>query len=113
MPTLAADRLRRLASDIIAGTGTPDACARIVGDSLVAANLAGHDSHGVLRLVGYVRSVHAGDVQPAAQPTVAPRRGATAVVDGAWGWGQPAMKLATETAIGLASEFGLGAAVVH
>lgn len=113
MPTLGADSLRRLAANIIAGAGTPDDCARIVGDSLVAANLAGHDSHGVLRLVGYVRSVHAGDVQPAATPTIAPQRGATAVVDGAWGWGQPAMKLATETAIELAAAFGLGAAVVR
>ena len=113
MPTFSADALRRLAAAILAGAGTPEDCARVVGDSLVAANLAGHDSHGVLRLVGYVRSVRAGDVQPAARPSVASRHGATSVVDGAWGWGQPAMKLATETAIELAAEFGVGASVVR
>ncbi|MGH2560465.1 MAG: Ldh family oxidoreductase [Thermomicrobiales bacterium] len=113
MPVVHAERLREFARSILEATGTPEELARIVGDSLVDANLAGHDSHGMLRIVQYVRFARAGHVQPAARACVVARRGATARVDGAWGWGQPAMTLASETAVELASEFGIGAVVVH
>ena len=113
MPTFPADQLRRLARDILVGAGTPKDLARVVGDSLVDANLAGHDSHGVLRLVGYVSSVRKGDVRPAERATVTHRDRATARIDGAWGWGQPAMQMAAETAIELATEHGVGCAVVN
>ena len=113
MPTLPADTLRRMAQSILEGVGTPAACARFVADGLVDANLAGHDSHGVIRLLGYVEAARAGHVQPTAEPSLVGRDRATARVDGNWGWGQPAMRLATETAIELATEFGLGAAVVN
>ncbi|CAN5679387.1 Ldh family oxidoreductase [soil metagenome] len=107
------EQLRELAAAILESAGTPADLARIVGDSLVDANLAGHDSHGVLRLPGYCGSLRAGDVIPDARATVLSRDRATAQIDGAWGWGQPAMQLATATAIDLAREFGLGAAVVR
>ena len=84
----------------------------MVGDSLVDANLAGHDSHGVLRLVGYVNSVRNGDVRPAERAPVSHRDRATARIDGGWGWGQPAMRLATETAIELARGASASACVV-
>jgi uncharacterized oxidoreductase len=92
--------------------GTPAEAARFVGDSLVDANLAGHDSHGVIRLLNYVELVEAGEVDPKAEPMLLSTDGATAKIDGGWGWGQLSMWLATETAIGLAREHGLGAAVV-
>ena len=112
MPTLSADALRGISHAILEALGTPPDLARFVGDSLVDANLAGHDSHGVLLLEPYVRAVWAGDVQPAARPAVTGRRGATARIDGAWGWGQPPMMLATETVIALARAHGVGAATV-
>ena len=39
-----------LATAILAATGTAPERAEVVARSLVEANLAGHDSHGVLRL---------------------------------------------------------------
>jgi uncharacterized oxidoreductase len=105
--------LRELAAAVLEGVGTPADLARIVGDSLVDANLAGHDSHGVLRLPGYCGTVSSADVIPDARATIRSQDRATAQIDGAWGWGQPAMQLATATAIDLAREFGVGAAVVH
>jgi uncharacterized oxidoreductase len=113
MPQVHADELRRLARDILVGVGSPPETAQEVADSLVAANLAGHDSHGVLRLVGYCGSCRSNDVQAGAQPIEICRRGATAQIDGAWGWGQPAMRMATDAAIELAGEYGLGAAIVR
>ncbi len=113
MPAVAAEPLRVFAGAIIEAVGTPAQVARIVGDSLVDANLAGHDSHGVLRLVGYIRSVRTGDIRPPVAPVLARRDRATACIDGGYGWGQPSMLLATETAIELAREFGVGVAVVQ
>ena len=113
MPTVAAEPLRAFAGAIIEAVGTPPELAQIVGDSLVDANLAGHDSHGVLRLVGYIRSVRSGDIRPPVAPVLAKRDRATACIDGGYGWGQPSMLLATETAIDLAREFGAGVAVVR
>jgi LDH2 family malate/lactate/ureidoglycolate dehydrogenase len=101
-----------VARAILCTLGTPQDLAQFVGDSLVDANLAGHDSHGVLLLPSYVRAVRAGDVRPAMRPVVVERHGATARIDGAWGWGQPAMMLATETAIALGRESGIGVAIV-
>ena len=108
-----ADELRRLAREMLAAVGTPGDLAAIVGDSLVEANLAGHDSHGVLRLGGYIHAARRGDVKPAARATIAHRDRATGRVDGAWGWGQPAMLMATDMAIDLAVEHGVGCVVVN
>src|SRR5438876_886632 len=113
MPKVSPDTLRDMMRGVLAVVGTPGDLARLVGDSLVDANLAGHDSHGVMRLLRYAQTARSGQVDAAARACLAKRSGATAVVDGAFGWGQPAMWLATETAIELARQFGLGAAVVN
>ena len=114
MPDVHAPELHRLACELLCAVGTAPANARIVADSLIDANLAGHDSHGVLRLPGYLAGcAQRAHVMPAAVPSLVSRSGATAIVDGADGWGQPAMWLATRAAIDCAREHGLGAAVVH
>jgi uncharacterized oxidoreductase len=112
MPVLTAQTLREFARSLLEAVGTPPAIARFVGDSLADANLAGHDSHGIIRLLHYIEIARAGQVDPRGQPCVARQVGATAVIDGAWGWGQPAMMLATETVIALARANGVGAATV-
>ena len=113
MPDVDPAVLHRLASDLLCAVGTDPAAARIVADSLVDANLAGHDSHGVLRLPAYLAGARQGHVVPTAVPSLLSQSGATAIVDAADGWGQPAMWLATRAAIDRAREHGLGAAVVR
>jgi LDH2 family malate/lactate/ureidoglycolate dehydrogenase len=100
------------ATSILIAAGTDPGRAAIVARSLVEANLAGHDSHGVLRLPEYVAFVDRGDVLPGAEPVVAYERGAFARVDGRRGWGQLAARLAAETAIRLARSHGVGAVTV-
>jgi uncharacterized oxidoreductase len=113
MPVVDEITLRKLMCALFEAVGTSPETARFVGDALVDANLTGHDSHGVIRILHYIEMVRAGRVDPQATPCVIQRQGATAVLDGAWGWGQPAMVLATEIAIDLARRYGLGAAVVR
>lgn len=112
MLTVPAEVLRQIARRMLEAVGTPPDLATAVGDSLVEANLVGHDSHGVIRLTTYVRLVREGRVKPDARPSVQVRRQASARVDGAWGWGHAAAALATGTAVGLAREFGVGAVTI-
>lgn len=55
MPVVSADQLRDLSRALLVSCGTPGDQASIVAEGLVNANLAGYDSHGVLRLPGYLR----------------------------------------------------------
>lgn len=106
------EELRALICSILEAASTPPGCASVVAGSLVDANLAGHDSHGVIRVIQYLDQVKSGALDPTAEPEVVQRSGAMAKIDGNWGWGQPAMLLAADEAISLAGEFGVGLATV-
>ncbi len=104
-----ADALRNLSQRIFAAVGAPDDIARVVAASLVDANLSGHDSHGVLRIPSYVKQIQDEVVKPAARPRVLSTRHATSLMSGELGFGQPAGRAATEEAVRLAREYGVGA----
>src|SRR5512138_281384 len=108
MPTVAHQTLRRICQEVAEAVGTPADIALAVTESLVEANLTGHDSHGVLRLPWYIGSIRRGTIQPDARPAIVTRGGATAVVDGQLGWGRPAARTATE----LAADSGVGSVTV-
>ena len=112
MPTIDHQTLRRVTQGVIEAVGTPPAAAQVVCESLVGANLMGHDSHGVLRLPQYIDLVRHGAVLPQVAPKIIAGQGATAQVDGAFGWGQPAARCATEAAIALAAENGVGVVTI-
>jgi LDH2 family malate/lactate/ureidoglycolate dehydrogenase len=61
----------------------------------------------------YVRDARDGKIQPTTRAEVARRRGATACVSARRGWGQPAARLAAQTASEIASEHGVGAVVLQ
>ena len=102
-----AGELERVSASLLEAVGTPQDLAAVVASSLVDANLAGHDSHGVIRLTSYIANVRSGQVHPASRPAAETLGGGCARVDGAWGWGQPAARLATGTAGALAREHGV------
>jgi LDH2 family malate/lactate/ureidoglycolate dehydrogenase len=92
--------------------GTPAETAAFISNSLVAANLTGHDSHGVIRILQYIEVVESGALDPKAEPEIVSVDGATLKVDGKWGWGQPAFQLATLQTIELARQYGIAIGVV-
>src|SRR5258707_12608302 len=113
MLTFTAEALRHTAQVMLEATGSPPGLAQIVGEALVEANLAGHDSHGMQRLTQYIGMVREGQVQPAARASLLGAQQATARVDGARGWGQPAARLGAQTAIELAQAYGVGVVTVE
>jgi uncharacterized oxidoreductase len=118
MPIIEAEPLRKFTQSLLAGVGASVEEAGIVADVLVSANLAGHDSHGVIRLEQYARMVRGGQVVPGAAFEVTkhePVRGgpaSAARVDGHWGFGAVVATRATRLAMELAKETGIGAVSV-
>ena len=88
MPTFNAPELKNFSSSIFVAAGAPRSDADIVSDSLVEANLAGHDSHGVMRVTEYVSWMEQGTINLSAKPKIEQSTGSLAVLDGDWGWGQ-------------------------
>ena len=110
MLTRRADELRTLGVAIFLKLGATPENAEGVMASLIGANLAGHDSHGVLRIPSYVEAIREGELDPAASPLVANETPATAVVDGNATFGQLGARLAATLAARKARDLGIGAA---
>ncbi|MFC1717662.1 Ldh family oxidoreductase [Candidatus Poribacteria bacterium] len=98
MPTIQHDALRRYVCQIFERSGTPSDEARIVSDHLVDANLAGHDSHGVLRSPGYASGMQKG-VTPRAKHELVKESPTMATIDAHGGLGIVAALTAMEMAI--------------
>lgn len=113
MPILEAPRLHRLLEDVFSAAGAPSGAARDVADHLVAANLAGHDSHGLNRAPGYVRLIETGHIVPDATVAVHDETPTTAVVDGNWGFGFTTTNHATDLAVAKAKDAGVGAITIR
>ena len=106
MPTLPAPELEKFAAALFVAAGTPRDLAARVAASLVAADVCGHESHGVMRSARYIERIRLGAMNPAARPAVLRRHAANAVVDGSWGFGQIAAQFGTQLAIEICAEHG-------
>jgi uncharacterized oxidoreductase len=108
MPTLHAQPLRDFSTAILQAGGVPPGEARIVADSLVGANLRGHDSHGLMRIPFYLAQVEKREAITGAQFTVLRETDTILVADGGWGFGQVQAGRLTERLIEKARTRGVG-----
>lgn len=104
-----AQQLRELGTALFAAVGAPGDIARAVADSLVLANLRGHDSHGIAQALSYVGQVQKGALDPKARPSILVDRPSSALVDGGWGFGQVAATFATDVLIEKTRAHGIAA----
>jgi len=107
------EELERVGTDVLVGLCAPLDIAECVAKSLVLANLFGHDSHGVVRLSQYAGWVADGQIQPKARPEVAQRRGAIAIIDGHWAFGQPSAHMATALSTEQCAEHGISGIAIR
>lgn len=75
-----------------------------MANSLVTANLMGHDSHGIIRVQEYCEEIEAGTLVATAQPEVITETATTATVSGNWGFGHVTARAGAEVAITKAKE---------
>jgi uncharacterized oxidoreductase len=113
MPRFRPDDLLSTCRTIIERLGATPEDALTVADHLVGANLVGHDSHGVLRLVQYAAHVREGKIDPRARVKLVRETATTAVIDGNASWGQVVAKEAFDRAITKARTHGIAAICVR
>src|SRR5258708_20011632 len=77
---IASADLQRFASHLFVAAGVAPAMADEWAKSLVWANLRGVDSHGVLRIPGYIERLKRKDINPAPNMRAENRAGAIAVL---------------------------------
>jgi LDH2 family malate/lactate/ureidoglycolate dehydrogenase len=107
------DALEATGTAVFEALGAPHDIAAEVAGHLVRANLAGHDSHGAIRIPQYAGQIDAGVVHPAARPSIIGGRGATVLVDGARGFGQVATRFALVEAMSRARVHGIAGAAIR
>jgi LDH2 family malate/lactate/ureidoglycolate dehydrogenase len=102
MPRIAAERLEKIGAALLVGAGASREEAETVARGCVAANLVGHDSHGIILIPTYVERIKVGHIVPGAPFKVVQESPTTTVIDGHWGFGfvvnEKAMRLTIEKA---------------
>ena len=97
------------ATAVYKSAGVPAEDAGLIADTLVQADLWGHQSHGVLRLGWYLDRLRNGVMQPVTRPEFAVDAGAITLIDGHDGVGQVLARLAAREAVRRAKAHGIGA----
>ena len=105
--------LASLVADIYGSAGVPGEDAAFLADTLVQADLWGHQSHGVLRTGWYLARLQSGAMKARTAPTFVVDAGAVAVVDGDDGVGQVVTRFATGDVIRRAKLHGVAAIAVR
>lgn len=104
---IAAKPLEQFVSATFHAAGAKKHDADCVAKSLVTADLAGHPSHGVIRVASYLQAINQGLIDVRANPEVIGDDGATARVDAHDCFGQVAGRFAIGVAIAKAREYGV------
>jgi hydroxycarboxylate dehydrogenase B len=102
-----AGKLREFATRLFEAAGVSGADALLIAKSLVDANLCGHESHGVVRILEYVELLSAGGLKSGVELLVESETPALVVCDGQSGFGQVQMRRLIETLIPKAKSLGL------
>jgi LDH2 family malate/lactate/ureidoglycolate dehydrogenase len=107
------DPLREFVAAVTRGMGADADVAAELARHLVGSNLAGHDSHGVIRVAQYVGDADQGVIVPSARPVVARETPVAALVDARRGFGQHSTMFALEWAMARARQHGVAMVAVR
>lgn len=104
-----ATELERFVAQVFVAAGSSDAESRRIAVYLVKANLAGHDSHGVVRVPRYIQMKHDGMMVVDREVEVLVDTPVLAVVDGKFGFGQTVAPQTVQIGIDKCKAMGLSA----
>jgi hydroxycarboxylate dehydrogenase B len=109
MVVVKAPELEEFVAEIFSRSGCSIDESRRIAKYLVAANLTGHDSHGVIRVPRYVQMKNDGFVVPDQTVEVITETPVLAVLDGRYGFGQTVAPQSVRVGIDKARRSGLAA----
>jgi LDH2 family malate/lactate/ureidoglycolate dehydrogenase len=112
MPTFTQQELITVTASIFRAAGAPADMAQQVADVLVDNHMAGHDSHGILRIPEYLKSIVDGEIVPTARPEIIEETSNTALIKGNWALGQVTGLYAADLAIAMAKRERIAAVSV-
>tara|TARA_B100000029_G_scaffold499089_1_gene568944 strand:+ start:7849 stop:8913 length:1065 start_codon:yes stop_codon:yes gene_type:complete len=113
MITFQADVLTEYISKIFAASGSSKKEADIIAEHLIGANLRGHDSHGVIRTLGYITGVNENRFDVHGKFSIVQETPSTAVTDGGMNLGQVAAYHAMNLSIEKAQKSGIGMVTIR
>jgi len=105
--TVSTETLHRVITAIFTAAGCDAAEAGRIAQRLISANLAGHDSHGVIRVPRYVQWLGEGKVRAGQRISILIESPTHAVLDGNLGFGQSIGEQAVDLGIEKARMAGL------
>ena len=108
MEVFAYQQLKQFTEEVFLKIGCPEEEAQQAAEVLLSADLRGVDSHGVARLIGYLRLWEAGRVNPKPNIKVVHETPSTAVIDGDSGLGLVVAPVAMQKSIEKAYTAGTG-----
>jgi len=82
VPRVAAERLHQIGKALLQAAGSSADEAEVVMRHCVDANLAGHDSHGIIQIPTYIDRIQVGHIVPGAPWTIVQESATTTVIDG-------------------------------
>ncbi|NLR93060.1 Ldh family oxidoreductase [Flammeovirga agarivorans] len=100
--------LFNFSKNVFLAMGCPEKDADLAANVLLSADLRGVDSHGVARLIGYVRLWEAGRINPTPEIKIIHETPSTATIDGDAGLGLVVAPQAMQVAIDKATNVGTG-----
>ncbi|MFI8418458.1 malate/lactate/ureidoglycolate dehydrogenase [Serratia sp. NPDC078593] len=107
------ERLKQFVQAIWRHAGSSVREAELVAEHLVQANMAGHDSHGVGQIPGYMASMGQGQLKLNVHARLVKDAGTVLTLDGGKGFGQVVASEAMELGIERARQLGLAAVALH
>ncbi len=110
---LDASALRDFVTQIFVKAGCSQTESELVARLLVESNLAGHDSHGVIRVPRYLQMMRDQLIFADQKVALLVDSPALAVVDGKYGFGQTVALQATQIGIGKCRQSGLSAVALR
>jgi uncharacterized oxidoreductase len=110
MITVPVNKLRKIGIDIFKAQGTNELDSEFLVETLVEANLAGHDSHGVQYYPRYSERIQQGFIKVENEPKIVKETSNTALIDGNWTFGQKTAMMLTEIVTKKAKENMVAAA---
>ncbi|MBB3699786.1 Ldh family oxidoreductase [Flammeovirga yaeyamensis] len=102
------EKLFSFSKSVFLSMGCPEEDAELAAKVLLSADLRGVDSHGVARLIGYVRLWEAGRINPTPNIKVIHETPSTATIDGDAGLGLVVAPKAMQIAIDKSENVGSG-----
>ncbi|CAG9795564.1 unnamed protein product, partial [Diatraea saccharalis] len=112
MAKVQVEEVRRFIEDCLRSVGAPDSEAKAHAALLLHADVTGHFSHGLNRLVFYINDIETGSTNPSGKPVILQESAATALVDGDNALGSTVGDFCMDIAIKKAKEMGIGLVTV-